>query len=318
MLLTALSALQIQNERLPGPSSIVRIADSVEQLAPIYDKLNAVSTLDLVFNDATDAFGLVRPPSEEDAVKILKFFASCKTEHFVAQCQQGIGRSQAVIAALLKIGNGNPQSILRNGTYNRKLYSLLLHSAGVVEPSLPLVSMTVRIKYDSTNLHLFLLSMQRQRYTNWEVVAVTDGPNPSAKNLVEQFSDQRIRFLETKDPKGRWGHYYRQVGLDACQGEFIGMSNDDNYYVPGYFEQMLFALEERDADLALCRILHSYRGWDVAPAGSDLGSWIARRRLVEITPWTGIDFESDAKHVAALKRNAHKVVEIPRPLFIHN
>ena len=48
-------------------------------------------------------------------------------------------------------------------------------------------------------------------------------------------------------------------------GEFIGLSNDDNYYVPGYLEQIVNALA--DADIAMCEILHSYSGWAAVPAG---------------------------------------------------
>ena len=135
---------------------------------------------------------------------------------------------------------------------------------------------------------------------------------------MDQFADPRVRFVETEKPLGRWGHPYRQVGLDACRGEYIGVSNDDNYYVPGYLEQMIFAIESTAADMAICRILHSYYGWDVTPAGGDLGCWIARRELVRKTPWVGTDFTSDQDYIRELVRGARKTIEVPRPLFVHN
>src|SRR5262249_30258736 len=153
------------------------------------------------------------------------------------QCQVGVGRSHAVQAALLKIFGGDYKDVLHHGTYNRKLYKLMLEAAGVVIDPEPMVSMAVRVKYAPDRLHLFLLSIQRQRHENWEVIAVTDGPNPAAVELVECMRDPRIRLIETEKPLGLWGHPYRQIGLDACRGDFIGLSNDDNYYVPGYFEQ---------------------------------------------------------------------------------
>jgi hypothetical protein len=52
----------------------------------------------------------------------------------------------------------------------------LLSAAGMNLEIDPLVSIAVRIKYAPDRLKLFILSMQRQRYENWEVVAVTDGP----------------------------------------------------------------------------------------------------------------------------------------------
>ncbi len=135
--------------------------------------------------------------------------------------------------------------------------------------------------------------------------------------MVAEIQDQRIRLIETPKPLGLWGHPYRQLGLDACRGEFIGLSNDDNYYVPGYLEQMLVAL--RNADLAMCQIVHSYKSWDVAPPGQDLGSWICRASLVRRVPWPGEDFNADGRYLESLKELAQgRIVEVQRPLFVHN
>jgi GT2 family glycosyltransferase len=178
----------------------------------------------------------------------------------------------------------------------------------------------VRIKYAPDRLKLFILSMQRQRYDNWELVAVTDGPNEAATRMVTETNDPRIRLIETEKRLGRWGNPYRQRGLDACRGDYIGMSNDDNYYVPGYIEQMLNALGGT-ADVVLCQALHSYSGWSVVPAGAgtDLGAWIARASLVRKVPWSGQDFSSDLDYLMSLLALAPgRVATVARPLFIHN
>ena len=148
----------------------------------------------------------------------------------------------------------------------------------------PKVSLAVRLKYAPDRMQAFMLSIQRQRYDNWELVFVTDGPNAAARELVERTGDARIKLVETEKPMGRWGHPYRQRGIAACTGELIGLSNDDNYYVPGYFEQMVGALQAENADLVMCRMLHSYWGWRMIDAGNDLGSWLAKRELVERQP----------------------------------
>jgi hypothetical protein len=294
------------------------MADSPELLAVIKDSANVLARLDLIFNDATEGFQLVRPPTLEDAQKILQFaFEHKHVPHLVVQCEAGFGRSQAVLAALLKIRGVDNQSVIHRGTYNRNLYGKLLLAAGLPLEPQPLVSLAVRVKYSPDRLKLFLLSMQRQRHENWEVIAVTDGPNEATVRLVAEVNDGRVRLIETEKPLGRWGHPYRQLGLDACRGEFIGMSNDDNYYVPGYVEQMLHALE--NADLALCEVLHSYFAWAAKPAGEDLGCWIARASLVRQVPWTGQDFTSDKDYIRSLREAAKdRVAIVPRPLFIHN
>jgi predicted protein tyrosine phosphatase len=312
------SRQQIETLPLPGPSIVISMADSEDQLAELQDTANLIARLNLIFNDATEAFGQVRPPTIEDAKAILSFVNQhLDAPNLVIQCQVGIGRSVAVMSALLKLSNWPNEHLLEKGMYNRALYRKLLLAAGQpIEPD-PLVSINVRVKYAPDRLKLFLLSMQRQRHENWEVVAVTDGPNPQAARVVAEAQDERIRLIETEKPLGRWGHPNRQLGLDACRGEFIGLSNDDNYYVPGYLEQMLNALKK--ADVATCLIVHSYTGWEVVPAGHDLGAWIARASLVRQIPWPGQYFTADADFLQRLVDLAgDRVVRLQRPLFVHN
>ncbi len=318
--LHALQREKAENAPLPTPCAIIRMADSADQFAQIKDWSGVVDRLDLVFNDASEPFQIVSPPSAAHGETIFRFVKKQfenKVPNLVFQCQVGIGRSHAAFAAVLKIMGQDPKPILVKGTYNRRLYRHILAAAGVTPDPEPLVSMNVRVKYDPERLHLFLLSMRRQRYENWEVVAVTDGPNPKAVELVRSIGDQRITVIETAESLGRWGHPHRQIGIDACRGEFIGMSNDDNYYVPGHLEQMMNVAG--NADLILCRCLHSYFGWSMMDEGMDLGAWIARAALIRRLPWTGTEYTSDLKYLKQLKAlAAGRIAEVKRPLFIHN
>jgi len=318
MNIQTVSHWRLATQRLAGPSAVICIADPGDKPAPIRDLANVRARLNLYFHDAIEAFGGVRPPTLQDARKILRFVEQqCSAPHVVVQCYSEKGRSESVQAALMKIKGHDPRAILREGTYNPLLYRLLLAAAGVPLDPEPLVSINVRVKYAPDRLRLFLLCMKRQRHENWEAVAVTDGPNPDAARLVAELNDSRIRLIQTETPLGLWGHPYRQLGLDACRGEFIGMSNDDNYYVPGYLEQMLYAIE--DADFAQCAMTHSYRAWGTRDLGTDLGCWIARASLVRQVPWPGTHFPADEDYIKALKALANdRVATVNRPLFVHN
>jgi hypothetical protein len=311
------SRFEIETMPLPGPSAVICMADAADQLAPIKDQANVVARLNLIFNDTDSAFQIVQPPKIQHAQEILNFVTQhADVPNLVAQCQVGVGRSQGVIAALNKIYGADPNPILSRGTYNRTMYRTLLAAAGMAPDPEPLMSISVRVKYAPDRLLLFLLCMRRQRHENWEVIAVTDGPNPAVAKLVAEFNDPRVRLIQTEKPLGRWGHPYRQIGLSACRGEFIGMSNDDNYYVPGYLEQMRWAL--KDADLVSCLMLHSYTAWHIAPAEADVGCWIARASLVRQVPWQGSDFLYDGEYFRRLVATASRVTTIDKPLFIHN
>jgi len=319
MRISAYSKLRIETETLPGPSAVICMADSVEQLAVIKDQANLVERMDLVFNDAGEAFGIVAPPGEDHARKILQFGEKHRTSgtpHLVLQCQAGIGRSHAACAALLKISGTDPGSIVQYGTYNRRLYKLILAAAGMPPEREPLVSMVIRVKYSPERLLAFILCMRRQRHENWELIAVTDGPNPGAAHVVDVVKDPRVRLIQTEKSLGRWGHPHRQKGIDAAAGEWIGMSNDDNYYVPGYLEQMLTAGE--NADLVQCRVLHSYCAWDKF-TGDEMGNWLARAQIVKRTPWTGVEHTSDRDYLHQLRAAAgDRVADVDRALFVHN
>ncbi len=306
-------AKTISTGSLPGPSFVLRMADEESLLAPIKDMENVRCVSDFLFNDADSSYGLVRSPTQKDAGYILGYFDMCSAPNFVAQCQAGKGRSQAVVAALCQKLGRDCTPILRNGTYNRTLYKLLMAEIGrpVVEP---LVSIVVRLKYDASRINAFMLSMERQRHENWEVIAVTDGPIDWT-DRHRCLLDERCRTITTIKSLGHWGHPYRQAGIDATDGKYIGLQNDDNIVCPGWIEQMVLAMELAKADLAACQVVHSYSGWSVTGPGSDLCSWIARADLIRRHPWTGIDADYEWHYLKALEADG-KCVVVERPLVV--
>lgn len=311
--LHAYSSRQIESRLLPGPSAVIRIADEPELLATIKDRENAVLTLDCVFSDD-------ETPSEGDAKRIIEFMRraedSSGVEHIVAQCQAGVGRSVAICAA---IANSRGERWENMAVYNRTLYRLLLEQLGMRPMPEPLVSLAVRVKYPAECLMGFLISLRRQRYDNWEAVCFTDGPREDVKQLLQLMPDAPVVLMENMQPKGRWGHPYRQAALEQCQGEWIGTNNDDNYLTPGYIEQMVRAGERSGAQLVLCHAVHRYSAWGICQAGQDLSCWIARRELVRQVQWTDTDFLADQTYLNKLIEAANgKVAEVPRALVAKN
>lgn len=303
---------------LPGPLALIQFADPGLPFAVPLNK-DVRLTLQLRVHDCTSDAGL--PTADRDtAQQILRFVNAAVGMNLVIQCEAGVGRSAAVAAALGTIRGMDVKHIIRKGTYNRRLYALLLEAADVPVPVEPLVSIAVRVKYPVDRLQLFLLSMKRQRYQNWECVVVTDGLNGQAKVAVREMADDRITCLETPERRGLWGHPHRQAGLEACHGAILGTNNDDNYLTPGYIEQLVWAIQD-GADIAACRQVHSYIGWNVMGASrdssTDLCCWLAKRELVRQVPWTGTSFTADGdyfKQLAALG----KLAVVERPLVVKN
>jgi predicted protein tyrosine phosphatase len=307
--------------KLPATAAVLRMADTADQAARFGDPASVQVHRLLVFNDSTVDCGLVRHPTRGDARAILAFYREALAHDvplFIAQCQEGVGRSVAVIAALLR-ERGRPEDMqlekeLRKlGTHNRLLHRLLLEELGQPIAFEPLVSIVARIKYGRECVEGLILSMQRQRWKNWELVLVSDGP--MMYELTTK--DPRVRLVVTPESRGCWGHPYRQLGIDAARGDWIGLTNDDNYYVPGYLEQMMLAVED-GAELVLCQMLHSNAGWLPIAAGSDLGCFLAKAELVRRVPFDGTEYQYDRVYIQKLVDLSASTAVVDRPLFIHN
>jgi glycosyltransferase involved in cell wall biosynthesis len=190
-------------------------------------------------------------------------------------------------------------------------------------PGKPKVSVAIAAYRQTDQLVCLLYSFRAQTYDNWEAIVVHDGPGPDTRAVIEQIGDPRIRLLETPERKGQFGHPWRQLGIDACTGSYLGLSNGDNYYAPVYFEWMLHVLVTRDADFAYCDMVHSHHHWAYFPtvprkSGLDLGAWIGKASLVKATPWRDMSFAGDGTFIEDLLPKARAIIHIPRCLFVHN
>lgn len=184
------------------------------------------------------------------------------------------------------------------------------------------VSMCIRVKYPVDRLHAMIFSLQRQTHADWEGIVTTDGPNPEAKKLVESMGDARLKLLETSEAKGFWGHPHRNLSIQACTGDIIGLTNDDNYYVPGYMECMLEGMTGNKLDMVLCHMVHSHHRWQlvethVVIGGCDLGNWLVKAEIAKSTPWPGNDFFDDGRYVQTMSRKCRTGI-LPMPLFVKN
>lgn len=188
---------------------------------------------------------------------------------------------------------------------------------------LPKISMAIATYEQRDELACLLYSFRAQTWPNWEAVVVHDGPGRAAREVVERIDDPRIKLVETAERKQSYGHPWRELGISSCSGDYIGLTNGDNYYAPVFFEWMLHTLTVAGADLAYCDFLHSHQQWAEFRSGTgigliDLGCFVGAANLFKTTPWTEHGFLGDGVFFEAVHRKAAKAIRIPRPLFVHN
>jgi hypothetical protein len=175
-------------------------------------------------------------------------------------------------------------------------------------------------------LRSLLWSLEAQTYPHWRAVVVHDGPLPARlaglpENLSRKFP--RVTMAVTPKRLGQSGHPHRHAWACKTEGEFVGFTNQDNYYAPVYLEWTVSKLVVEKADLAYCDMVHSHQLWRPfttapKPGRIDLGCYLARRGLVAATPWTDHSFRGDGTYFEQLAKRARKVVKVPATLFVHN
>lgn len=177
-------------------------------------------------------------------------------------------------------------------------------------------------------LQCLLYSLKAQTYQNWQVVVVHDGPiahDHASLKLMDRVSeiDPRITLVETDERLKSFGHKHRHEYAKASSADILGFTNDDNYYAPVYFEWMIHEMLAKKAELAYCDMVHSHKLWKpftTAPRYKhlDMGGFLAKRSLVERTPWTDYSFSGDGMFINALTANSRKTVKVASTLFVHN
>lgn len=120
-----------------------------------------------------------------------------------------------------------------------------------------------------------------QTHKNWELLLIHDGPNNTGINkYIIAINDPRIKFIETENHAGNWGHSIRKWALDEIKekrlsenADYIVITNADNYHVPVYCEYMLNGFENNNSAIAVyCeKMVHSYQKWNVQNCSLQLG-----------------------------------------------
>ncbi|MDD3415813.1 MAG: glycosyltransferase family 2 protein [Lachnospiraceae bacterium] len=103
-----------------------------------------------------------------------------------------------------------------------------------------------------------LLSVIKQKFQNFEIVAVNDGSRDGTYKILSEFSrqDKRIKIIN-KDNTGVSDT--RNQGIQNASGEYVCFLDADDYLSPNYLEHMLHVAEQNNADMVVCNYI-SFRG----------------------------------------------------------
>lgn len=101
-------------------------------------------------------------------------------------------------------------------------------------------------------------SVLNQNYNNWEMIIVDDcsPDNGEGIKVVKQFTDSRIKLIESKVNKGSSGA--RNIALKEAKGKYIAFLDSDDLWHKNFLEEQLSFMEAQNASI----VFSSYRRID--------------------------------------------------------
>lgn len=94
-------------------------------------------------------------------------------------------------------------------------------------------------------------SIQKQTYTDLEIILIDDGSPDTCGKICDDFAneDNRIKVIH-KENEGLSAA--RNAGLQCANGEYITFVDSDDYISETCFEKMVNAITEYQTDIAMC------------------------------------------------------------------
>lgn len=114
---------------------------------------------------------------------------------------------------------------------------------------MPAISIVVPIYNVERYLDECLSSIERQTFSDLEIICVNDGSTDSSLSIAEAHAarDPRIRVIDK--PNAGYGHTINR-GIAEAAGEYLGIVESDDFIEPDMFERLHACVKAGDLDIA--------------------------------------------------------------------
>jgi len=178
-------------------------------------------------------------------------------------------------------------------------------------------------------------SFLNQTFDNWSLHVLHDGPSKDFDQLASIYSDKRLKFSSTKKRFSDYGHSLREIGLQQSKGDYVLITNADNYYVPHFLSLVGKAIASCSPDVILFDMIHSHEcpgnrlqesynlfQTSFAINSVDMGSVVVKGDLARRAGFQSKTYAADWDYfesVANLVQGREmRMVKIPKVLLVHN
>jgi glycosyltransferase involved in cell wall biosynthesis len=187
-------------------------------------------------------------------------------------------------------------------------------------------------------LKVFVQSIINQSSDNWHLTIYHDGPDENFTSIMNDFiklKPDQISFFCTPKRYNDYGHSLREIGLNHALGDYVLLTNADNYFIPKAVEFLTEGINKTKADIILFDMIHSHKrpGGRPLPAYSffetfmrrnsiDISSAVIRKEIATAIPFRDKSFNGDATFFEDIqekfKHSNLSIAKIKRVLFVHN
>ena len=120
--------------------------------------------------------------------------------------------------------------------------------ANISEKDIPKVSVVIPIYNVEKYLKECLDSVINQTLKEIEIICVNDGSTDDSLSIVEQYASDDERFVIIDKKNAGYGHTMNR-GFEKARGEYIGITESDDYIAPTMYEELYNAAKQNDIDI---------------------------------------------------------------------
>ena len=115
----------------------------------------------------------------------------------------------------------------------------------------PTVSIIIPVYQVEKYLDKCIASVVGQTYQNLQIILIDDGSTDRSPAICDGWKSRDPRITVVHQPNGGLSRA-RNAGLKLATGEFVGFVDSDDWIEPLMIETLLAAMQETDADIAVC------------------------------------------------------------------
>ena len=115
----------------------------------------------------------------------------------------------------------------------------------------PVVSIIVPVYNAEKTITRCLDALQKQTYTNIEIICVDDGSKDESWNILQEYAAKDKRFLVFTQ-KNSGPAKTRHFALSKSSGEYIMFCDADDWYEADMVETMVNTIEKENVDMVMC------------------------------------------------------------------